>query len=415
MQTCPPARILKILVLLCILVPAVHAAGPAWTVPASPGVELSSVAISHDGSLIIAGGDKLIALTPNGTQLWSGWSSTHLDLSRDGNYIVTSQGQAVRLFSRQGILLWDKSPGDVVTSVSISPDGAYIVASGGKTVQSWYNSGSGLGKNTTETVRTVKISPVNDQILVATSQALRSYNISYVPNWYDDTTSPGYLAISGDGTGIVTTIGNHIRMYHGSGTLLWDRSFPGGNIICLAYSRDGSTVVAGCDDGTVLILDRDGNLLFSGNVGTWATSVGISDDGSTIATGSIDDQVHIFDRKGTLLGATVTKSAIKSGSVVVSGDGSLIVVVDLSNVYGYLRSGFTAPASPVPAGTGNITSETTPVNATPVNTLAVPDSPVPVNASVPATTATPASGLPWILTLVPLALLVLARNRRTSP
>jgi len=411
MYTPPSARMLEIFVLLCILVPAVQAIDPLWTVPASPGVELSTVAISGDGSIIIAGGSQLMALRPDGTKLWTGWSGTLIDMSRDGRYIVTSQGQTVRLFNRQGTMLWDQPLGAAASDVSISPDGQIIAAGGGSYVQSWYNSGSGLGRNVTEAVRDIRLSPVKDQIIVTTEKAVRSFNLSYVPNWYDDTISPGIVAVSADGTGIVIPNGNHIRMYHGGGTVLWDRSFPGGNIISLAYSPDGSTIVAGRDDGTVLALDGDGNLLFTAKAGAWATGVGVSDNGSTIASGSIDNHVRIFDRQGTLLGDYTTQSPVKSRSVAVSGDGSLIVAVDLSEVYGFSRPGSgPAPPSPASAVIRNISSG--PGNATPVSSL--PSVPVPVpsgNATVPAAGTTPSSGLPWILTVVPLALVLLAWKR----
>jgi len=413
MCTCPSARLLKLFVLLCILVPAVQAIDPLWTVPASPGVELSTVALSDDGSTIIAGGSQLMALNPDGTKLWTGWSGTAIDMSRDGRYIVTSQGQTVRLFNRQGIMLWDQPLGAAVTDVSISPDGQIIAAGGGSYVQSWYNSGSGLGRNATEAVRDIRLSPVKDQIIVTTEKAVRSFNLSYVPNWYDDTISPGIVAISGDGTGIVIPNGNRVRMYHGSGTLLWDRSFSGGSIISLAYSSDGSTIVAGRDDGTVLAIDGNGNLLFTAKAGAWATSVGVSDNGSTIATGSIDNHIRLFDRQGTLLGDYTTRSPVKSRSVAVSGDGSLIVAVDLSEVYGFSRPG-SGPAvpSPVPGVIRNVSSAHGPGNPAPAPSLpAVPVTAPSGNVTVPAAGTTPSSGLPWILTVVPLALVLLARKR----
>ena len=76
--------------------------------------------------------------------------------------------------------------------------------------------------------------------------------------------------------------------------------FPGGNIISLAYSQDGSTLVAGRDDGKVMVVDRNGDFLWTESAGAWVTSVSVSDDGSTIATGSIDNQIHVFNRQGTL-------------------------------------------------------------------------------------------------------------------
>jgi WD40 repeat protein len=207
-------------------------------------------------------------------------------------------------------------------------------------------------------------------------------------------------------------------MYHGSGTLLWDRAFTGGNIISLAYSRDGSTIVAGRDDTTVLCIDREGNLLWTGNAGLWVTSVGVSDDGSTIATGSIDDQVHIYNRQGSLLGTAKTKNPVKARSVGVSGDGSLIVAADSSNVYGYSKAQFTVP---VTIFTTTLTTGQTTLNATTapaqdtttiITTLTSEGTPsLSGNTLSPEPDTSSASGFPWILVPVALAILVIARKR----
>lgn len=411
MHTCLPARLLGIALLFLVLVPAGQAVDPLWIVPSSPGEELSVVAVARDGSTIVAGGDQLIVLNREGKKLWSGWSGTTLDVSADGSYILTSQGQNVRLFTREGIRLWDQSPGGTVTDVSMSPDAQLIVAGGGNVVQSWYNSGAGLGRNTTERVHDIKLSPVKDQIIVSTSKELRGYNLSYVPDWYDDTISPGDIECSGDGTAIVIPNGNHIRMYHGSGTLLWEHAFPGGEIISLAYSRDGSTIVAGRDDTTVLVIDRNGTLLFTGNAGYWVTSVGVSDNGSTIATGSIDNRIQLYDRQGTLLGAYTTKNPVKSRSVAVSGDGSLIVAVDSSEVYGFSRSQFPAGG---PDGAGNISMVTAEGTMTPVITVPV-ETTISRMATIPAGTtpaaASPSPGFPPVLAVLILALIIVARKQ----
>ena len=49
--------------------------------------------------------------------------------------------------------------------------------------------------------------------------------------------------------------------------------------------------------------------------------------------------------EGTLLGEATTENPVKSRSVAVSGDGSLVVAVDSSNVYGFSRDQFTVPAN----------------------------------------------------------------------
>lgn len=413
-RTVPAVWVAGLLLLTLFLVPAGFAAAPSWTVAASSGDELSAVVISEDGSTIVAGGDQLVALSPSGSKLWSGWSGATLDISSDGQYIVTSQGMMVRLFNRQGVLLWDHALKTVVTSVSISPDAAIVAAGGGGIVQSWYNSGSGLGENTTGAVQVLKISPVKDQILIGTVDALESFNLSYVPNWDDDTVSPSILAVSGDGTGIVIPNGNHVLMFHGSGTRLWDRSFTGGNIISLAYSKDGSTIVAGRDDATVLVLDRNGDLLWKGNAGTWVTSVAVSDNSSVIATGSIDCQVHVFDRQGRELVNGTTENAIKSRSVAVSGDGSLVAVVDSRTVYGFSTAQYTQPVSVTPTGVitqeklGNTTALTVP--GTTVQTMGSPAGTAMTTAAM-ADRASTLADLPWLLVPVAFVIMVLAKRR----
>jgi hypothetical protein len=196
-------------------------------------------------------------------------------------------------------------------------------------------------------------------------------------------------------------------LFHGSGTLLWDKAFSGGNIISLAYSRDGSTIVAGRDDGSVIVLDRTGSLLFTGTAGYWATSVAVSDNGSVIATGSIDNYVRVFDREGKHLLEYKTKNPVKYRSVAVSGDGSLVVAVDSTGVYAFSRQQYGNDAWPDLPGT--MVGTATPATMTTVTET--PQQPAtPVSAAVPATTTHPA-GMPWVAVMAALACVAAARLR----
>ena len=112
----------------------------------------------------------------------------------------------------------------------------------------------------------------------------------------------------------------------------------------------------GRDDNTVRVLDRNGTLLWTAKAGNWVTSVDVSDDGSTIVAGSMDRNLYVFDRAGNRLGTFTADAPIKSRSVGVSGDGSVIAAADLTAVYGFSRSQFeqpvtTAPPTTVPATT----------------------------------------------------------------
>jgi WD40 repeat protein len=402
MKSCYKIHLVLIILLACILTPHAGATNPLWTVPASPGDELSMVVISADGSTIVAGGDQLIAVSRDGQKRWSGWSSSLLDISQDGNYIATSQAQTVRLFTGSGTQLWTQSIGTPVMDLSMTPDAAVIAASGAGTVRTFFNSGIGLGSNSTPNVNHIKISPVKDQIIVATQQDLERVNLSIVPEWYDTNSTQDLVDINADGTAFVTVTYNRIRLYHGSGSLLWDRTITGGNALALAYSRDGSTIVLGRDDKTVRVLDRNSTLLWTATAGDWVTSVGVSDDGSTIVAGSRDKKLYVYDRAGNRLGSFAATAPIVSHSVAVSGDGSVIAVVDTSAVYGFSRAQFTSPPAIVTTVAATITM--------------IPGTPTPVLTKTPfqepSPSVTPKAGLSWVIPILPLAFLALSRSRK---
>lgn len=406
--------VLSVILLSGLVALPVMAVQPSWTVAASPGIELTSVVISADGSTVVAGGDQLMALSADGKKLWSGWSGTALEISADGNYILTSQGQNIRLFDRQGFDLWSQPLGSTIRSISMSPDGLMIGAGGGRTIESWYNSGSGMGLNTTDTVKSIRVSPTRDQVIVTTGDAVRAFNQSLVPRWYDDGISPSAIGISSDGTRIVVQNGNHLRMYHGGGKLLWDRQIPGGNILPLVYSRDGSTIAVGRDDNTVVALDRDGNELWTAKMSFFAGGLGISDTGSVTAVGTLDNNLYFYDRNGTQLGTFTTKGPIRAGCVAVSGDGSLIAATDGSKVYGFSRILSPSP-TPAPVMNPDLTMGN-------LKTPAVP--PEPVNASFTSQpglpgqsmppSMTPAAGIPPGLCLIALVVVVLLSWKKTG-
>jgi WD40 repeat protein len=406
--------IFGIVLLVCSTIPVAQAVEPLWIVNATPGLDITGVSISADGSTIVAGGDQLIAISRDGKKLWSGWAGELVEMSRDGRYIITSLGSSIRLFDSNGASLWDQSIGEPVTDISITPDGLMIASCGGSAVKSWYNSGTGLGSNTTNKVKHLRISPAKDQIVVTTETALRSFNLSYVPFWSDEEMSPDLIEISTDGTHLVIAGGNWIWLYHGSGTRIWDKHIEGGNILSLAFSRDGSTIVTGQDDNTITVLDNDSNVLWTAKAGFWVMSVGVSDNGSVIVAGSMDKNLYIFDREGTLLGTFPAAGMIKSRSVGVSGDGSRIVMVDGTSVYGFSGAQFSRPAPSVTPGvTGNQSTVTmnntlTPVTATTVVATTPPGTGQPVT---PVPTTTQQSGIPWILSLTPVAVIIFIRQK----
>jgi hypothetical protein len=132
----------------------------------------------------------------------------------------------------------------------------------------------------------------------------------------------------------------------------------------------------------------------------------------------MDKNLYVFDRKGTLLGTFQAIGVLKSRSVGISGDGSRIVAVDGTNVYGFSGSQFSRPTPTGTSGTTIIPS-TLPPDKTliPLTThpllVTSPSGTVQtVIPPIPATTQK--SGFPWILSLVPVAVIALIRQKRRT-
>ncbi|MDD1683527.1 MAG: hypothetical protein LUO98_06810 [Methanoregula sp.] len=397
--------------LLCLAAPATGAVTPVWIVHATVGGELRGVLLSADGSTIITGGDQLISLTPDGRKRWSGWSGTCLDISSDGDYILASKGPVVRLISSAGTIIWDKSMDITVTDLSMAPNASVIAATGGGKVRIMDFRGKDIASNATMSINHLEVMPSGDQILITTTQNVQLSDLTLLPEWSDTNSTQNLIAVAPDGSSFVTATYNHVRMYKAGGKLVWDKKIPGGNALALAYSRDTSTIVVGMDDNNVQVLNRNGVQIWSANATNWITSVAVSDDGNMIAAGSMDKKLYVYNHAGTRLGTFTTKSAIKFNSVAVTRDGSLIVVVDESAVYGLSRSSFMPGETTEETITGSLHETTTvplPVSANRKVTPGIPALPTPY----PPAGETPEAALPLAVPLIALGLLILCRAGR---
>ena len=392
-------------ILICLLMPVVSAVDPLWTEVATTSGELSCVVISADGSTIVAGGDQLIALSRDGTKLWTGWSGSHLAISREGNFIATSRDQTVRMISGTGTMLWDTSLGVPVTDLSMTPDAALIAAAGGDRVRVINGTGTGFRQNTSIFVNHARLFPEGDKLVVTTTSGIQTSNLTLFSEWTDTNVTQDLVEVAADGSSFVTVTNNRVKLYTRDGRLLWERALPGGNALAFAYSRDGSTIVIGRDDNSIEVLDGNGTLLWTAHASYWVTSVAVSDDGNTIAAGSLDKTLLVYDRAGTRLGSATTSNPIKGGSVAVSGDGSVIVAVDGSAVYGFSRSQFSGPVTPP------VTTVETPGALTTTAPSVSPE--ITASRPVPSRTETPRAALLPAIPLGALLLLTMSRVRKS--
>lgn len=401
--------------LFCLAAPPACAVTPLWVEHATVGGELQGVLISADGSTIITGGDQLISLTSSGRKRWSGWSGTCLDISSDGDYILSSKGPVVRLISSAGTLLWEKSMDISVTDVSMSPDASVIAVTGGGRVRIVDFRGEDIASNASMSINHLKVLPSGDRILITTTRNVQLSNLTLLAEWSDPSSTQDLVALAADGSSFVTATYNQVRRYTGTANLEWEKRFSGGNALALAYSRDGSTIVLGRDDNTLQVLNDKGVQLFTARAAGWITAVAVSDDGNTIAAGSLDKKLTVFNRAGTPLGTFIARGPIRFNSVAVSGDGSLILVVDDSSVNGLSRSSFESeeiPGDPwqipVPVTTGVVTTTTPPPATSPKLTSRLPSLPTPY----PPAGETPESALPLAVPLGAMGVWYLWRSRR---
>jgi len=393
--------------------PANCAITPDWVVAGPTSGELSGVVISADGSTIIAGGDQIISLTTDGRKRWTGWSGTTLALSSDGDYLLSSKGQVVRLISSDGKLVWEKPMDITITDVAMTQDASVIVATGGGKIRTMDISGKAIASNETMAINHIRVMPSGDRVLFTTNKDVQLSDLTLQLVWSDTNATQNLVAVAADGSSFVTATDNRIRMYNGTGRLLWEKRFSSGNAQALAYSRDGSTIVIGMDDNNLQVLRRNGMQLWTANATNWITSVSVSDDGNTIAAGSLDKKLYVYNHAGTNLGTFTAKSPIRFDSVAVNNDGSLIVVVDGSTVYGFSRSSFmpvVIPGETIDVPSTETTYETTLPPATTARMVTTRKTTIPT--PYPTERETPESALPPAVPLAAFLLLYLCRSRK---
>jgi WD40 repeat protein len=293
------------------------------------------------------------------------------------------------------------------------PNASVIAATGGGRLRTMTISGESIASNTSLSVNHVRVMPSGDRILITTNKDIQLLNLKLDTVWSDTNISQDLIAVASDGSSFVTATGAHIRMYKGNGNITWDKKFNEGDAQAIAYSRDRSTIVLGTDDNKVQVLDHNGKQLWVANATNWITSVAVSSDGNTIVAGSLDKKVYIYNHAGTILGTFTTQSSIRFNSVAVTGDGTLIVAVDNSAVYGLSRSSFTEQATTTetitessPETTGETQTTSLPETTTRKVTSKTPTLPTPY----PKESENTETPLPVFVPLMALGFLILSRS-----
>ncbi|EMD36334.1 hypothetical protein CERSUDRAFT_95666 [Gelatoporia subvermispora B] len=266
-----------------------------------------SVAFSPDGARIVSGSSD------NTIRLWDAQTGIpipeplvgHSDpvgavsFSPDGSWVVSGSADKT-------IRLWDAATGrpwgqpfeghsDYVWSVGFSPDGSTLVSgSGDKTIRVW-------GAAVTDTIDPPDIAP-RDTIPTDGSSPQGSLD--------DDVSAP------------VT----YMQMRKTRSDGLQGHS---GRVRCVAYTPDGTQIVSGSEDKTILVWDAHTGAPILGPIqahNDLIKCIAVSPDGDYIASGSADQTIRIRDtRTGRPMTDSLSGHSDSVTSAVFSPDGARIV------------------------------------------------------------------------------------------
>jgi hypothetical protein len=404
--------------LMISLIGSVTAAGLALTWKERPVGDgsFSGVLFSTDSSMVYAGGNQILVRSWNGDNHWGGLSGTVATMSADGNRIISAIDNSIRVIDKNGQEIWTRNEGAPIRAVAISSDGSLIIgADNNGYIHSYKTNGERWGRNKTDLVKTIAISPSKSLIVVTSEVGLKFFSPAMDQIWVDNRTGSldSFIAFSADSSTVITSGDTIVSSFTNIGELKWRKDVTRNAIIDMACSDDCSSIVLGSQDGNVWNLNKQGETRWTYPAGTWINGVGVSRDGSVIAAGALDGTLYILDNDGNLLTKTKTDTNIQQRSVAVSKGGNRIVVADQGALYGFDLFGepdVTSKETVIPASLSPTTSST----PLPVKTTLPTTVPSTIGTTLPETTTTPKSTLTPVLTIIAIAGLLFIIMRRNN-
>jgi WD40 repeat protein len=389
-----------------------------WKEKASEENPFLGVMITPDASLVYAGGNEMYVRSWDREIHWIRRPGRAAALSYDGKRVVMAVGDKFSVLDNKGVENWSRSMDGYVKAVAVSPNGSFIISADDKgNYNSWNKDGELIARLKNTTATAIVCAPGGDLVVVATENGLRFYNRKLELIWYDNRTESRdeFIAISGDGSTVITAGSNQVASYTRDGILNWRYEITKDPIIDMHCSLDCSAIIVGGQDKEIVAVDRYGTVRWRYETGQWVNAVGVSRDASVIAAGGIDRTVYVLDRSGTLITTKKTDAIIQPRSVAVSSDGRRIIVADQINLYGFSMVGDAVapdvpetytrvPLNPVP------TTNPTPVPTTTMTTVATSRTETPTTVPVPAKTYSPLNPLFFLPALGAAVLLIRLRR-----
>ena len=246
-------------------------------------------------------------------------------VTHDGSTIVASAGSMVYLLDRQGNVLWQNSAGSRVNGVGISPEGSWIGVAADKLYL--YNRDGDLlwTVKTSFVYRSVDLSSNGMYVAAGCDNgAVYIFDRNKKQLWdYDMGTDSYGLAISENGRRIAIGCDNQgVYLLNSREGESW--SYGTGRLVRgIDLTPDGRFVAAGSVDRCLYLSTGEGEHLWKYPVGDAVSSTALTNEADRIFAAA-GKTIHVIDRTG----AEVQKIGLggRAESVAVTPEGSFLVV-----------------------------------------------------------------------------------------
>jgi WD40 repeat protein len=326
------------------------------------------LAVSRDGSVAAGFGPtsdpragdlkgELVALSPGGQPLWRLPSKSGVACVRvpsDGSFIIAVFDGEVQKFSREGTPLWKHSMDEIIDGVAMDGKGSLIVASSRTCLDGLSPSGERLWSKKAEGCFWELAMPFSGEPLLVTSWVwppgtpvgklrgtIAALDVRGNELWRHIVTLHGecnddvHLAPAASSDASVAVLGSsalegRLVVLDRQGRVIW-RDQTRGEVVSAAIAADGSVIALGEDTLDVQVFDGPRGKSWRRRTGgdpahtrIFNFGLAIAPDGSFVAAGIGDDNLYLFDRDGALVLKEPLGEPLQSAAF--SEDGSALVV-----------------------------------------------------------------------------------------
>lgn len=320
-------RLFASLFLFCCLITALcgfaSAAGetyaPLWEFGAGDAV--SSVAITQDGSTIVAGAGRVVYLVDReGAVIWRtpvGSRVNGVGISPEGSQIGVAADK-LYLFDRSGDLVWTEKTTFVYNDVALSSNGAYIAAGcdngaiylfdkNKKTLWDYDMGTDTHGIAISDNGRVIAVGCDNQGVYYLNSRQGESWS-------YGTGKRVEGIALTPDGRFVAAgSLDRCVYLSTGQGEHLW--KYPTSDAILSTALTNEAREVFAASGRTVYVLDRTGAEIQKITLNGRAESVAVTPDGTFLVVGGGDGDrfIRLFTRDTALLESGEPEEAVGGG------------------------------------------------------------------------------------------------------